>query len=80
MSLLRTTRRYLIYKVTQVSLKNIRGSWCKSDKEQAVVLFSHFSRVFHPHHDIDSNIFENNIENSLISHLLLYIVPKLFHS
>jgi len=77
-SLWRATRSCLKQKTAQAPLKNSNGNWCKTDKEQADAFCSHLSKVFQPHNDINNNLLDTNIENSLFSPLPLYLAPKPF--
>ncbi|KAL4107893.1 hypothetical protein QTP88_018166 [Uroleucon formosanum] len=77
-SLWKATRNCLKQKPINSSLKKENNTWCKTDKEKSELFRSHLTKVFQPHHDIVNNAFEEYIENSLISPLPLYLLPKPF--
>lgn len=77
-SLWKATRNCLKQKPINSPLKKEDNTWCKTDKEKSELFRSHLTKVFQPHHDIVNNVFEEHIENSLISPLPLYLPPKPF--
>lgn len=59
-------------------MKTTNGTWCKSDNKKAEIFRAHLAELFQPHSVLENYTHTQNLENSFISPLPLYLAPKPF--